>query len=180
MGWSDDKHCTYGATYVAGAKPYGKVDLTLTASVQWAIVRAGIAATVVLINAGFPAYGRVSKTGGSITTWPKCGSLEFEISAFSGNLKIFVESWTIGYGRRRRWIGFYSKWARWFEYTILNWHGLYKGWQLYAGSFCKWGNLQGLNHRHHKHHPHRHHPHRHHPHRHHPHRHSRRRRWWRL
>lgn len=178
VGWAAGSTCSGNShtTYLVGLKPYAKAELTLAASIQWLVVRAGIQATVTLINVGFPAYGRLVSSDSK----PTCGSLEFEISAFDGTLAVFVESWVIKYGRRRRWFGFYSTWTRWFEFTILKWSGLYKGWQLFGGSYCRWGQLQGLVHRHHVHNPHRHHPHQHNPHRHHPHGHnpSRRRRGW--
>jgi hypothetical protein len=86
----------------------------------------------VQVTLGFPMYGR--HVSGGWATETNCGSMEFEIDAFAGNLYLFFEYWT-PFSWKRKSIG------------ILDWNGLYRGWQLYpanesptfpACSVCQW------------------------------------------
>jgi len=139
-------------TWVGGLRPYALLSVTIEVSLDFGIVSAGVGGKINIVTLGFPMYGR--HVSGGWATETNCGSMEFEVDAFAGNLYLFFEYWT-PFSWKRKSIG------------ILDWNGLYRGWQLFpanesptfpACSVCQWRS--SCLHRHHMHHNH----HRHHVH----------------
>jgi hypothetical protein len=143
-----------GKTWMGGLRPYGKLDATVEIALDLLVVRVGVGGNVNLITIGFPLYGRYV-TG--YTEGKTCGSVEFEVDAFSGRLYIFIDyydwwSWWGGKG-----------WQRAVDFTIVEWNGWYYSRQLFptdtttspaypACSVCTW--KKNCVHRHHIHHSH--------------------------
>ena len=145
---------TAGKTWLGGLRPYAKLDATVEIALDLLVLRIGVGGQVNLITVGFPMYGRYipGYTAGRV-----CGSVEFEIDAFSGRLYIFIDyydwwSWWGGKG-----------WQRAVDFTIVEWNGWYYNRQLHPTdttsspaypvcSACTW--RKNCVHRHHIHHSH--------------------------
>jgi len=162
LGGNLDDCAPGGTTWVAGVKPYGKLELTLSVLIEFlGFTKAGIEAKIVLVSIGFPAYGRlIPATGGP----SPCGSLELEAAAFSGVIK------AVFYIRKSEWYclglpcGSYPGSPN-YDFSVFTWTGLEYVSQLSksGNSYCDWNYGSGwvptpapthVHHRHHSHHRH--------------------------
>jgi len=168
IAWEQDSDLPGSTTYLAGIKPYARLDLAISLGLSWCVFRADININARLVNVGFPVYGRLATTSNFV----QCSSSEYEADAFSGN--VYVSAY------HRDWCW---DWSHYANYGLFSWSGASMIEQYAktcspancAPDMCAWTYASGFLptpapiHRHHNHHNHHSH------HRHHGH--SRRRRW---
>jgi len=165
LGGNLDDCAPGGTTWVAGLKPFGKLELTLSVLIEFLFfTKAGVQAKITLIEIGFPTYGRLIPSGSGYTS---CGSLELEANAFSGVIK------AVFYIRESKWYciglpcGDYPS-SPTKEWSIFTWDGIQYVSQIgkVGAAQCDWNYGSGWvptrapTHVHHSHHSH----HRHHSH----------------
>jgi hypothetical protein len=110
-----------GKTYLGGLRPYAKLDMTIELSADLWAIKVGVGGNINLLTLAVPMYARYTPD----QNHQACGSVEFEVDAFSGRLYIFIDVFNPLW-----WVW---DWERVVDFTIITWEGPYYNSQLYPG-----------------------------------------------